>query len=285
MEIEYNKKYYTLPDELLTKNNSYELVEQLGSGGNGVVCECIDRAGDAYAVKFLMHINSVAIARFEQEIALLKQFDNPHIIKYIDDGIVIIEEGCTKSSSQKEIPFFIMEKADKNLLALLKENESIPYNSYIAQFRGLCQGLKELHARAIHRDIKPENILIKGERWILADFGLCALLDTAQRKDLTREYAKIGPQFWISPEAVNKFYFGDKACSRIDTYSDIFQLCSVFVFALNREYPSGILTESEIKCPVEKLCELLIRALSHDPKKRPKDGQELFNAFNSIIPA
>ncbi len=284
MEISYNNKFFIIQEELHTPNSSYELGEQIGSGGNGVVCECLDRDGNSYAVKFLMRSNDIAIARFKQEIALLKQFNNPHIIKYIDDGETVIKGKLRVSSECHKIPFIIMEKAEKNLLALMRENESIPYSNYIAQFRGLCQGLKELHTKAIHRDIKPENILIKGERWILADFGLCSLLNPAQKRDLTKEYEKIGPQFWISPEAVNKFYFGDSPCATIDTYSDIFQLCSVFIFVLNREYPSGILTKSEINCPIEKLCELFIKTLSHDPLKRPKNGEELFDEFNAIVP-
>ena len=246
MDLYYNCKSFKIEDELKTVNNSYELTTEIGRGGNGVVCECIDREGNYYAVKFLLRTSKVAASRFNQEIDLLKRFKNPHIISYVDNGTITITEKLDKQYKSISIPFLIMEKAENNLLKLLQDNEEIPYNVYIAQFRGLCGALKELHDVAIHRDIKPENILIKGDRWILSDFGLCSAIDNSLKNDLTKENEKVGPQFWISPEAVDKFYFGDNATDKIDTYSDVYQLCMVFIFVINKKYPGGIFRLSDM---------------------------------------
>ncbi|MCH5147788.1 MAG: serine/threonine protein kinase [Clostridiales bacterium] len=285
MELYYNGKLFELEDDLKTTTNSYEITEEIGSGGNAVVYECIDRAGNYYAVKFLLRFTKVASARFNQEIKLLRQFNNPHIVRYIDNGTITIREKVNGQYKQHVTPFLIMEKADSNLLKYLRNNEDVPYNVYIAQFRGLCEALMELHNKAVHRDIKPENILIKGERWILSDFGLCSAIDDSLKIDLTKENEKVGPKFWISPEAANKFYFGDNVADKIDTYSDVYQLCSVFIFVINKKYPGGIFATSDIKCPLEQLCKLLISGLSYDPQARPTNGKELYDELNAIIPA
>lgn len=285
MELYYNGKFFECDEELKTEKNSYEIMDQIGCGGNGVVYECIDREGNNYAVKFLMRTSTNAIARFGQEIDLLKKFNNPHIIKFVDSGTVTLYDKWHGSKKQLSAPFLIMEKADKNLMDFIKENESVPYNVYIAQFRGLCEALMELHSIAVHRDIKPENILIKGERWILSDFGLCSAIEDSLKIDLTKENEKVGPQFWISPEAINKFYFGNDVKDKIDTYSDIYQLCSVFIFVINKKYPGGIITKSDINCSLDALNELLLRGLSYIPQDRPISGKELFDELNTIIPA
>ncbi len=78
-----------------------------------------------------------------------------------------------KSGRHVDVHFVIMEKADENLISYLKSHDTIGYETYAAQFRSLCEALESLHQHAIHRDIKPENILVRGETWVLSDFGLC----------------------------------------------------------------------------------------------------------------
>ena len=106
----------------------------------------------------------------------MKRLHHPHIIKYIDDGFIKLREN-RRSFQEQQALFVIMEKADLNLKDLIVSNNlKIPYDIYAPQFRGLCEALTEIHQFAIHRDIKPENILVKGETWVLSDFGLCEFL-------------------------------------------------------------------------------------------------------------
>ena len=272
---DYTKSFY-IEDEIVVSNsgNNYEISERIGSGGNGAVYECIDKQGNVLAIKFLLRFSNKSKKRFAQEINILKQINNPHIIKYIDDGLVTLYDS---RRNPIEAPFLIMEKADYNLAEYIKNEPLLEYEFYSGQFRGLCEGLSELHNIAIHRDIKPENILIKADRWFLSDFGLSQFLDPTLRQDITGENEKVGPLFWISPEAVTKYYFDTEA---IGTYSDVYQLCLVFLFVITKTFPGGILSKDDIINTTDSIKDLLLSALSNNPKSRPHDGKELLKRYN-----
>lgn len=206
----------------------------------------------------------------------MQKANHPHLIRYIADGTVeAVEDNRYKNIV--EIDFVIMEKADRNLLDYMKSNEKPEYEEYAPQFRGLCEALAVLHQFAIHRDIKPENILIKGETWVLSDFGLCSFLSPEDHQDITKLNEKVGPMFWMSPEAIDCYYFGGK---EIGKYSDVFQICLVFVFVLTHKYPGGIFSAEDIDTtPLIK--ELILEAISNDYHKRPQDGLELVEKFNN----
>ena len=278
MDIALNdfSRVYSAPDEILgNSGKSYELGDRIGGGGNGAVYECIDINGNILAVKFLLHFSDKIKKRFLQEVTVLKAVNHPHIIKYYDDGKVIAYD---KKRNPHELYFVIMEKADCNLVEYLKKDFPVEYDVYSGQFRGLCEALAELHKYAIHRDIKPENILVKGEKWVLSDFGLCQAVLPENRIDVTEENEKVGPAFWMSPEAVTKYYLGT---SEINASSDVFQLCMVFIFVLTREFPGGIIQEADIENTTKPIKELLLSAVSHKSTNRPNDGESLLQLYNN----
>lgn len=271
------QRSYRIDERIISKTgDDYEVLDRIGCGGNGVVYECIDRAGSVYAVKFLLSLSQKSKTRFSQEVLLMQKANHPHLIRYIADGTVEAVEN-NRYKNIVEIDFVIMEKADRNLLDYMKSNEKPEYEEYAPQFRGLCEALAVLHQFAIHRDIKPENILIKGETWVLSDFGLCSFLSLEDHQDITKLNEKVGPMFWMSPEAIDCYYFGGK---EIGKYSDVFQICLVFVFVLTHKYPGGIFSAEDIDTtPLIK--ELILEAISNDYHKRPQDGIELVEKFNN----
>lgn len=273
MQIYLDRKMYNIDDEVLSySGKNYEVLERIGEGGNGAVYECINIRGSIYAIKFLTRTSKKNQVRFAREISLMQKISHPHIIRYIDHGIV---EAVDKNKNMLEIPFVIMERADGNLVDFVKKNDLINYQEYAGQFRGLCEALEEMHKYAIHRDIKPENILIKGETWVLSDFGLCKFIDSEDERELTRVNEKVGPAFWMSPEAVSSFYFEKNL---IGPYSDVFQICAVFLFVLTKNYPGGILSEESINT-TQPIKQLLLLAMSNDFNKRPRNGHELVECY------
>lgn len=275
--LKRNQVFYFDGEEVIANSRrSYEIGDRLGAGGNGVVYECVDQSGKIYAIKFLLHFTEKSKQRFEQEILLMRRLDHPHIIKYIDDGSIQLRES-KHSQQRRQTLFVIMEKADKNLKDFLGGTSKVSYDVYAPQFRGLCEALREIHQFAIHRDIKPENILIKGETWVLSDFGLCEFLNSDERSDITGENEKIGPIFWISPEAVNKFYFG---MNEIGTYSDVYQMGMIFAFVLMKRFPGGILNENSFTDVDEAISSIVLMTLENDYTRRPQNGGTLLDLIN-----
>jgi serine/threonine-protein kinase len=268
-----NREFIKIADEVHTRNTSYSLdndTDRLGVGGNAAVYECVDRQGSTWAIKFLLNHSEKAKKRFLQEVDVLFRLNHPHIIKCIDHGEV---SGTSKKSSVN-IPFLIMEKADMNIVDYMRKlNGNIGYDIYAPQIRGLADALNHLHKVAVHRDIKPENILVRGETWLLSDLGLCTAIDEEDRLDVTRTQERIGPKYWLSPEATDRVYFG---AQEIDAVSDVYQLCAVFWFIITRRYPLGIIETDDYSLFDGLVCQELIKALKYNRDKRTPNGAALY---------
>lgn len=247
--------------------------EKLGNGGNAVVHKCVDYiSGEEYAIKFQVSLKPKRIARFKNEITLLQDLEHDQLIKYITHGECDGKYTVQRQNRQKRIPFLIMSLASKSLKDYLQEKGKVDFTEYIAQFQGLAAALAEVHRKAIHRDIKPENILVSGETWLLSDFGLCKFLEEGDgEEDLTDDKENVGPKFWMSPEALNRTV-GNK--DEIMKCSDVYQLCSVFWYIVNKRHPSGVLTKEDWSGPPH-IFDVIYNSLSHDPSKRPCDGEKL----------
>jgi eukaryotic-like serine/threonine-protein kinase len=278
-EPQFAKFCYNIPRVIETQYSSYEVVDtRLCFGGNASVYPCLDQVtGTEYAVKFQLNLSRNRVKRFKQESKILESLSHEQIVTFIDQGNISGTQ--RKRPNNIEIPFLIMSKADNTLDKYKKIKETIPYEEYIAQFRGLCDALSLLHKNAIHRDIKPENILIQGDTWLLSDLGLCDFLDDAESLDITREDEPVGPRYWMSPESINKVLGnGDN----ISKESDVFQLCSVFWYVVTGRNPYGIVNRANWTGS-DNLFELIASGLSHSPLGRPKDGQDLLERLNAAV--
>ncbi|GKV89261.1 hypothetical protein PEC301619_12430 [Pectobacterium carotovorum subsp. carotovorum] len=278
---------YSIPGIVNTINNrEYDIGELINSGGNAVVHECIDRlSGSKYAIKFQVELRGNRPLRFTQEIKLLQSFDDPHIIGYVDHGQVKgsrSEKQKKRLSSQTKvievnIPFVILELASSSLSEFIRERSRIPSAEYLGQFIGLTKALVKINEKALHRDIKPENILVMGNTWVISDFGLCDVLDSDA--DLSGEGEKIGPIFWMSPEALNKqLGCDDEICEA----SDIYQLASVFWYSACGRHPSGVIENSDWTGP-EEVFPILFQALAHSRSRRYQSSTEFCEALLSAI--
>ena len=275
LDISKDKKnFYEISDKVKTDSgNIYEIGDYLGSGGNAVVYEAFDFENKEYAIKFNLNLGEKNITRFKQEIRVLQNISHPHLLKYIDEGSIVAKN----RNEDVQIPFMIMEKADLNLRDYLKKKGRLDYSEYMSQFCGLSEALSKL---VVHRDIKLENILIIGEKWVLSDLGLCSFLSEEEHEDITGMNEKVGPKYWMSPEAINRMYDVNQ---KIIPASDVFQLASVFWFVINGKYPQGIVCEEDWSNKRDmETCKLLLKSLSFNAVKRPQNGTEFFNEFQKI---
>lgn len=86
----------------------------------------------------------------------------------------------------------------------------------------LATGVRALHdANIVHRDLKPENVLLNGEHWQLADFGIAKNLT---RLITLRTFQASGTLGYMAPEQMD----GSEAHPSADIYS----LAKIFVFML-----------------------------------------------------
>jgi tetratricopeptide (TPR) repeat protein/predicted Ser/Thr protein kinase len=185
----------------------YEIREQLGRGGMGVVYRAWDRRLDRWvALKFLpQHADQDPLARerFVREAKAASGLAHPHIC-------TIHEIGETDDGQL----FICMAFYDgPNLRQLLHDAET-PLAKGIEIARQLCHALERAHeAGIVHRDLKPSNIMTTSQGDVaIVDFGLAKL---AGEISLTKTGATMGTTAYMSPEQIR----GDELDYRTDLWS------------------------------------------------------------------
>ncbi|KAH8662767.1 kinase-like domain-containing protein [Ilyonectria robusta] len=206
-------------------------------GNAPLICDCVEKVkGTSGHFKGLKCVRKTIIVPTEadqvsreakkrkliQEAKILHLARHHHVIQLIH---TYFEDG-----NEDQIKFaVIMDRADANLHHYLKPGK-IPSRKWFSCLIGVMHYIHTLGIR--HRDIKPSNILIKGEKVLLADFGISQMglgktMPTTYRyrnAPRTREYC--------APEV-------EKGSTR-GRSADIFSLGAVFLeMLLAHSYPSG----------------------------------------------
>ncbi len=281
--------FYSIPDTLIADDGrSYIVGDHINSGGNAVVHACYEKStGDSYAVKFQVELRNRRRERFEREIQLLRELDDPHIISFVASGKVrgtkMVKQHNVRGRPLQnvnrvdDVPFVVLSLAIASLAEHARSPNQIANATYLGQFIGLARALEKINCKALHRDIKPENILVVGETWAISDFGLCDL--TVEGVDLSADDERIGPAFWMSPEALNKqLGCGDL----IGQGSDVFQLASVFWYVACGRHPTGIVRRDDWKGP-EHLYPVIERALLHTKEQRFASSEAFKDALIEAV--
>jgi serine/threonine protein kinase/Flp pilus assembly protein TadD len=190
----------------------YNIIEELGRGGMGVVYKARDTKLDRdVALKFLpmnLTASQEEISRFEQEAKVISSLNHPNI-----ETIYDVDE----ADGQKYIVLeYIPGGTLKSKLKQLKsEDREFSIGEVLDYGMQTAEGLAHAHRhRIIHRDIKTENIMLTDEGKVkLTDFGLAKLRGTVLK---TRTGSTLGTAAYMSPEQVR----GEE----VDRRSDIFSL-------------------------------------------------------------
>lgn len=197
----------------------YEILEELGAGGMGVVYKARDLQLDRFvAVKFLpLHVaaRGVQKERFIQEAKATSSLDHPNIctvheIGEAPDGQIFIA-----------MAYYEGETLRHKLHRGLKLAETVDIATQVAQ------GLAKAHSKGIiHRDIKPENIMVTNDGIVkILDFGVAKLSGAAT---LTQSGALLGTVSYMSPEQID---------GEIDHRTDLWSLGVVFYEMVTGRHP------------------------------------------------
>ena len=170
----------------------YILLSTLGEGSTGKVKLAEHKeTGKKVAIKIIKKSdvakNPEVEVKLRREIALMKVFDNPHLLRLVDvyetAGHILI----------------ILEYAEHGeLFEYLTSRGSLAVEDGMRIFRQIIYGLEFLHHHAIcHRDLKLENILLDQHDVVkIADFGLARCM-----KDNIAE-TSCGSPHYASPEVI-----------------------------------------------------------------------------------
>ncbi len=170
----------------------YEILEQCGGGGMGVVYRARDTKLDRIvALKFLTPEGTRdpdSRKRFVREAQSASALQHPNIctihdIDETEDGQIFIVMDYYAGSTLKD-------RSGKSALGI---DEALDLTIQI------LQGLSKAHERGIvHRDIKPANILLTDDGLVkILDFGLAKLSNVSM---VTKEGTTIGTVAYMSPE-------------------------------------------------------------------------------------
>jgi serine/threonine protein kinase len=207
----------------------YELQDQLGEGGMGVVWRALDvKTGSYVAIKIMKDISDpVAVELFAKEWKALAEISHPNIVDVRD--VDVIEENRQKK------PFFVMPLLQGATLADLIADASarLTLGRIVEIFGQVCKGLQAAHQRGlIHRDLKPSNIFVMSDDTAkIIDFGVVHL---AGSKSVTGQK---GTFQYMSPEQAQ--------LKEITPASDIFALGVILYEALTLRKPFARKTVEE----------------------------------------
>jgi tRNA A-37 threonylcarbamoyl transferase component Bud32 len=178
--------------KLMASFGDYEVIEELGRGGMGVVYKARHvKFQRLVALKMILagdHAGVEQTARFLAEARAVARLQHPNIVQIHEIG------------EHDGLPYFSLEYVDGgNLAARLKGPP--PSDMEAAQLvELLARTVHYAHGRGIvHRDLKPANILLTGDGVPkIADFGLAKIL--SEDSGATHTGAILGTPSYMAPE-------------------------------------------------------------------------------------
>ena len=275
-----------MSDPLIGKRLSNFIIEKsLGRGGMAqvyygqdvklqrpVAIKVIDtrlRGDPAYAKRFIREASAIARWRHENIIQVYYADDQDGLYYYVMehiDGVDLADLLSDYATQQKELP----------------TNEVLRIGGAIAS------ALDYAHVHGvIHRDVKPANIFMStDDRIVLGDFGVALDMQHGSSGEV------FGTPHYISPEQVRR---SSDATAKSDLYSlgivlyemltgvvpfDDISPTSVALQHITQKPPRPRSINPQLSTETE---EVLLKALSKDPKDRYQSGKALMSALGKAL--
>jgi non-specific serine/threonine protein kinase len=249
----------------------YEVIEQVGEGGMGVVYKARDPQLDRLvAIKLISNARRLDDdwrKRLVLEARAAAALDHPSIA-------TVYEIGETEDGTL----FLAMAFYEGETLAARLRRGPLPVPEALQIAREIAGGLAAAHARGItHRDLKPANVLLTRSNDVkIVDFGIAKLPGVEQ----TQTGAVLGSIAYMSPEQLR----GEKVDPRADIWAFGVVLSEMLTGERFTAYslqaggpaPSPSSLRPEIPDEVDRI---VMRALAARPADRYSDGSDLMTAL------
>ncbi|MFA6241032.1 MAG: serine/threonine-protein kinase, partial [Candidatus Hydrogenedentales bacterium] len=262
---------------------NYEVFEELGRGGMGIVYRALDLSLDrVVAIKVLrddLRAQPQIVTRFGREARAAASLDHPNIVQIYTVG------------SEDRIPYIAMEYINGTpLCAVTQCAKQIPWATALDITGQIASALACAHdAHIIHRDIKPSNILVTaGGKAYITDFGIAKILNLDD--GLTIDGSRLGTPNYMSPERC--------ANGELTPMSDLYSLGVVLFQMVTGHLPHegltsvGLINQIIHEPPArarsfaaglpEDVERLIAWMLERNPLHRPQNGNVVREAVERI---
>src|SRR5262249_6657617 len=198
-------------DGTARRAGDYELLEQIGEGGMGVIYKARQLRPQRLVALKMIRADRLAspadVLRFRSEAEVVASLDHPNIVPIYEVG------------EHRGQPFFSMKLIEGGSLAqrLPRLARDLPAAARVLV--AVARAVHQAHQHGVlHRDLKPANILLDAQgQPHVTDFGLAKRLAPRAEASLTQQGMIVGTPSYMAPEqAANR--------SGVTTAADVYSL-------------------------------------------------------------